>query len=249
MKVTKKIAKTNLKLNKKRTIITIVGIILSVALITALSTLISSFKESLYRFYIQERGYFHYVFYDVDDDNLENIKKNKKIESYSAIEDLGYAKINSKNEFKPYVHIIGMDKNDYNTLAIKLLSGRMPENDNEILISKHLKTNGEINYKIGDEIEFDIGKRVSDGYTLNLNNPYDENEILDIKTHKKYKVVGIIDRPIYALEPFSNPGYTVITNKNGDYYSNDVYVRYTQAGLKYRYRVTASIIGVSEKNV
>lgn len=79
MKVTKKIAKTNLKLNKKRTIITIVGIILSVALITALSTLISSFKESLYRFYIQERGYFHYVFYDVDDDNLENIKKNKKI--------------------------------------------------------------------------------------------------------------------------------------------------------------------------
>jgi len=247
MKVTKKIAKTNLKLNKKRTIITIVGIILSVALITALSTLISSFKESLYRFYIQERGYFHYVFYDVDDDNLENIKKNKKIESYSAIEDLGYAKINSKNEFKPYVHIIGMDKNDYNTLAIKLLSGRMPENDNEILISKHLKTNGEINYKIGDEIEFDIGKRVSDGYTLNLNNPYDKNEILDIKTHKKYKVVGIIDRPIYALEPFSNPGYTVITNKNGDYYSNDVYVRYTQAGLKYRYRVTASIIGVSEK--
>ena len=247
MKVTKKIAKTNLKLNKKRTIITIVGIILSVALITALSTLISSFKESLYRFYIQERGYFHYVFYDVDDDNLENIKKNKKIESYSAIEDLGYAKINSKNEFKPYVHIIGMDKNDYNTLAIKLLSGRMPENDNEILISKHLKTNEEINYKIGDEIEFDIGKRVSDGYTLNLNNPYDKNEILDIKTHKKYKVVGIIDRPIYALEPFSNPGYTVITNKNGDYYSNDVYVRYTQAGLKYRYRVTASIIGVSEK--
>ena len=30
---------------------------------------------------------------------------------------------------------------------------------------------------------------MSDGYTLNLNNPYDKNEILDIKTHKKYKVV------------------------------------------------------------
>ena len=91
MRVTKKIAKTNLKLNKKRTIITIVGIILSVALITALSTLISSFKESLYRFYIQERGYFHYVFYDVDDDNLED-EVSKFLEGfklmYKQIKDL-----------------------------------------------------------------------------------------------------------------------------------------------------------------
>ena len=95
MKIMNKLTISNLKLNKKRTIVTIIGIILSVALITSLSTLISSFRSSLYNFYIQQRGNYHYAFYDINDDDLEVIKKNKKIESYSIIEDIGYALINS----------------------------------------------------------------------------------------------------------------------------------------------------------
>jgi len=37
----------NLKLNKKRTAVTIIGIILSTALITGVATLVSSFRSSL----------------------------------------------------------------------------------------------------------------------------------------------------------------------------------------------------------
>ncbi len=247
MKIMNKLTISNLKLNKKRTIVTIIGIILSVALITSLSTLISSFKSSLYNFYIQQRGNYHYAFYDISDDDLEVIKKNKKIESYSIIEDIGYALINSKNEYKPYVHILGIDNNDYKNLSIHLISGKMPENSDEIVIAKHLKNNGEVDLKIGDTIDLKIGKRVSDGYTLNASCSYDNTEKLITKETKSYKVVGIIERPIYGIEQYSSPGYTVITNRTQNHYSSSVYVRYTKTGLKYRYRVTANILGISEK--
>ena len=247
MKIMNKLTISNLKLNKKRTIVTIIGIILSVALITSLSTLISSFRSSLYNFYIQQRGNYHYAFYDINDDDLELIKKNKKIESYSIIEDIGYALINSKNEYKPYVHILGIDNNDYKNLSIHLISGNMPKNSDEIVIAKHLKSNGEVNLKIGDTIDLKIGKRVSDGYTLNAGNTYDDTEKLITKETKTYKVVGIIERPIYSIEQFSTPGYTVITNRTQNHYSSSIYARYTKAGLKYRYRVTANILGISEK--
>lgn len=95
MNILKKLTLTNLKLNKKRTIVTIIGIILSVALITALSTLISSFRESLHEFYIKQRGNYHYAFYDISDDDLKIIKKNNKVESYYLTKGIGYAKIDS----------------------------------------------------------------------------------------------------------------------------------------------------------
>ena len=180
MNILKKLTLTNLKLNKKRTIVTIIGIILSVALITALSTLISSFRESLHEFYIKQRGNYHYAFYDISDDDLKIIKKNNKVESYYLTKGIGYAKIDSKNESKPYVYVLGVNNDDFNSLSINLIKGRLPKNSNEVLIPKHLSSNGSVYYNIGDEISLDIADRYSDGYLLNMNNPYNEEEILDI---------------------------------------------------------------------
>ena len=247
MNILKKLTLTNLKLNKKRTIVTIIGIILSVALITALSTLISSFRESLHEFYIKQRGNYHYAFYDISDDDLKIIKKNNKVESYYLTKGIGYAKIDSKNESKPYVYVLGVNNDDFNSLSINLIKGRLPKNSNEILIPKHLSSNGSVYYNIGDEISLDIGDRYSDGYLLNMNNPYNEEEILDTKIHKKYKIVGIIERPIYAIEPYVSPGYTIITNITNDCKHNNIYLRYSKEGIKYRYRVTANILGINEK--
>lgn len=247
MNILKKLTLTNLKLNKKRTIVTIIGIILSVALITALSTLISSFRKSLHEFYIKQRGNYHYAFYDISDDDLKIIKKNNKVESYYLTKNIGYAKIDSKNESKPYVYVLGVNNDDFNSLSINLIKGRLPKNSNEILIPKHLSSNGSVYYNIGDEISLDIGDRYSDGYLLNMNNPYNEEEILDTKIHKKYKIVGIIERPIYAIEPYVSPGYTIITNITNDCKHNNIYLRYSKEGIKYRYRVTANILGINEK--
>ena len=49
----------NMKLNKKRSIVTVIGIILSVALLVALFTLVSSFQKSLVEFEKAKNGDYH----------------------------------------------------------------------------------------------------------------------------------------------------------------------------------------------
>lgn len=67
--------------------------------------------------------------------------------------------LGGKNKDKPYVKLCSMEKKTFDELKFNLLEGRFPENENEILISKHILTNAEVEIKIGDKVSFDIGNR------------------------------------------------------------------------------------------
>lgn len=246
MSLLNKLTIKSLKLNKKRTIVTIIGIVLSVALITAVATMYSSAISSLIKFETYQKGNFHYAYYNVSLSDLNIFENNRKIENVYYVKHIGYATLeNSQNKEKPYAHIMAFDKDSLENLSIKLVSGRLPKNDNEILISTHLKTNARITLNIGDTITLDVGKRVSNGYELNQNNPLNETEEVIEKQAKKYKIVGIIERPATSIEPYSAPGYTFITYMNDKTGNLDVYTRYTKEGLKEHYRVTANILGIN----
>ncbi len=248
MNILNKLTIKNLKLNKKRTIVTIIGIILSVALICAVTSMVSSFRESLIRYEINRNGNFHYTVSNIDSTKLNEIKNNRNIEKIYISKDIGYLKLdNSKNKDKPYAYLIAMNEITMSNISINLLEGRFPLNENEIIIPRHLKTNGRVDYKVGDTITLYFGDRVSDGYTLDQNNPYnDGEETFDIKDTRTFKIVGISERPSTIIENYSAPGYTFITyldeNKiNGTY---NVYLRYTKEGLKNKYKVTANILNL-----
>ena len=249
MNLLNKLTSKSLKLNKKRTIVTIIGIILSVALITAVASMAVSFKESYIKFEKSNNGNYHYAFLDVNEKELADFKNNRAIEKYYLTKQLGYAKIEeSKNEYKPYAFIIEMDKQALGNLGIKLIEGKMPENSNEIVIPTSLKTNGRVDYKVGDVITLNIGDRVADGYKLTQINPYNGEETFEVRETKTYKIVGRIERPNYGIEPYSGPGYTFITliNSNNNEGIYNVYARYTKDALKNEYKVTANILGIKE---
>ena len=215
MNILNKLTIKNLKLNKKRSLGTIIGIILSVALICAVSNMVSSFRETLIQNAINESGYWHIRLYNVSNDKLKRLKLNKDIDNIYTISEDGYAKLDTiKNEYKPYLKFYGMNKEAFNNLKFKLIKGRFPKNDNEIIISEHLNKNGKANLKIDDEITVNVGDRVTleDDYVLNDSNPFDKgNEIIKNPNTKKYRVVGIIKRPDVSFEPTSAPAYTTIT--------------------------------------
>lgn len=248
MNILNKLTIKNLKLNKKRTIVTIIGIILSVALICAVASMVSSFRESLIKFEINRDGNFHYEFSNVDSKTLKEIKNNRNFEKIYISKNVGYLKLdNSKNEDKPYAYLIAMNKITMSNVSLNLIEGRFPSNDKEIVIPRHLKTNGRVDYKVGDTITLYLGDRVSDGYTLNQNNPYHKDEeTFDIKDTKTFKIVGIIERPSTIIENYSAPGYTFITYLNDNNYSGEynVYLRYTKEALKNRYEITAKLLNV-----
>ena len=153
MSILNKLTIKNLKLNKKRTIVTIIGIILSVALICALSSMIVSFKESIILFGKKQLGDFHYAYYRVDANDIKNFSNNRNISDYYLTKEIGYSYLSgSKNPNKVYAHIVSFDSKAFDKLSIELMDGRLPQNDDEIVVPRHLKTNGGIDYKIGDNI-------------------------------------------------------------------------------------------------
>ena len=241
----------NLKLNKKRTIVTIIGIMLSVALITAVATIYSSLIKSLIDFETYQKGNFHAAFFDVPINEIETIKNNRCVKKVHLTSNIGYAKLEgSKNEYKPYIYVKGFTKDSIKELSAKLVEGRFPENENEIIIPTHLKTNGRVKLNIGETITLDVGTRMSEGSELTQDNPfsYEANEKIINTTEKTYKIVGIIERPASNIESYQAPGYTFITCVNEKDIKNkaDVYCKYTKNGSKNYANVTANILGVNE---
>lgn len=251
MKVLDELTIKTLLLNKKRSIVTIIGIILSVALITAVSSMVVSFRESLIDYEKNKNGDYHYSFAKVKQDEIKEFKNNRYIESYELVEDIGYSRLeNSQNNYKPYIKILGIDSSSYKSLGIELIEGTYPKKTDEIVIPRHLKTNARVEYKVGDTITLNIGKRMSGDYELTQNNPYDSEIKEELKniTTKEYKIVGIIERPADGIEPYTAPGYTMITmptNNKDNFYT--IYARYTKKGLKNQEEVTANIIKIDDK--
>ena len=265
MNLMKKLTLKNLKLNRKRTIVTIVGIILATALLSALVTLVSSFQYSMIEYQKQKGGDFHVKFSNVKMSELSEFKNNRNIESTFETMGMGFAKLDGcKNEDKPYAYVMATDEAGFEKGCFNLIEGRMAKNEDEIVIPRHLKTNGRIDIKVGDEITLDVGKRY-DSNTESViweNIAYEhEAETLTDTVTKRYKVVGIMERPGYGMEDYSAAGYTFVTYSdelaaidNGTKSEVNeadttltVYSRYTQKALRNKDAVTADIIGVDEK--
>ena len=265
MNLMKTLTLKNLKLNRKRTIVTIVGIILATALLSALVTLVSSFQYSMIEYQKQKDGDFHVKFSNVKMSELSEFKNNRNIESTFETMGMGFAKLDGcKNEDKPYAYVMATDEAGFERGCFKLIEGRMAKNEDEIVIPRHLKTNGRIDIKVGDEITLDVGKRYDSNTegVISENSAYEnEAETLTDTVTKHYKVVGIMERPGYGMEDYSAAGYTFVTYSdelaaidNGTKSEASeadttltVYSRYTQKALRNKDAVTADIIGVDEK--
>lgn len=195
----------NLKLNKKRTIVTIIGIILSTALMVGIGLLFSSFQDYMIRETISYNGKYEAEYGDVSLDKLNSI--DKKDFSYFYQKAIGFSKFDSANEYKPYIYISSVDKEYFNELH--LISGRFAENDSELVISNHINTNGGASYKIGDTITLKYGERVIEGVNTLANNEYYEEETLNIVGEKTYTIVGIVERSNF--EDYSASGYSTFT--------------------------------------
>lgn len=163
MNLLNKLTITNLKLNKKRTIVTIIGIILATALITAVAGMVTSFRQTLINWTIKTDGNYHYTFKEVPSEELKYIENNRSIENYYLTQGIGYAKLNeSKNEYKPYLYVMSYNKEALKNAPIELVEGRLPQNENELVISEHIITNGKVNYKIGQKISLEMGERLGE---------------------------------------------------------------------------------------
>lgn len=198
MKVLNDLSIQDLKLNKKRSIVIIIGIILSTALICGVAGLVTSFQKTMVDTAKEGQGNYHTIFYNVPKDELKYIEENREVKDYFLSEELGYSYLpNHKNvEETPIVNVISMNDKFIENMSVKLKEGRLPENDTELAISTRINEKFNTNYKVGDTI------------TLNIN---ETEQNMENGIPKTYKIVGIIERPILAIESYDVDWFTAIT--------------------------------------
>ncbi len=221
MNVFNKLTLKSLKKNKTRTIVTIIGIMLSAAMICAVTTFTSSMRNYVLEYTIYTQGNWHGSVSEADAEMIEKIGSEDKVEQLTYNQIIGYAEIGSKNTYKPYMYIIGAEKDSFfDMMPVHLIDGRYPQTGDEIIIPEHVLSNGGLTYKIGDTLSLKVGERMLDGYALGQSNPcYTyapgtnkevlNDEKIEIKTATSYKIVGIYERPDF--EEYTAPGYTAIT--------------------------------------
>ncbi len=223
--------------NKTRTIVTLVGIVLAIAMITSVTTLMATLQNFMVERAIVSYGDWHGVALNVPEDILVNISQDPRIEKYRLIQNIGYASLEgSKNQYKPYVFLVGFYEDTYDCLNIKLIQGRFPKNANEVIIPEHISYNGGVTMNIGDQLDLSIGYRYIEEQMLWQFNSYEEPPNLEslVKLNDlSFTIVGIMERP--SFEEFSAPGYTVITKLSSeevlltqDMKNFDVYIKAKQ---------------------
>ncbi|CEQ11373.1 ABC transporter permease [[Clostridium] sordellii] len=179
-----------LKENKKRTIVTIIGIILSTSLICGIGNIFESFMDYQIRETINRKGAFHATFHDIKKEDVDKITKSSGISKSSISDNLGYSKLS--NEKKNLVQVKAFDKEGFEGYQIKLKEGRFPTNSNEIVLSERAMPL--IDKKVGDSINLNIGKRVDKNQKeIEIPIVHDNETIVDGKS-KNFKIVGVMNK-------------------------------------------------------
>ena len=238
MNVFNKVTLQSLKKNKTRTIVTIIGIILSAAMICAVTTFASSFMNYARENTIYTDGNWHGYQRNTEFQTYEDIWNTGKVEEAVYLQQLGYAYAEGcENEFKPYIYVLGAGKDVEEVLPIHITSGKYPTSSNEIMLPEHLYTNGGVKYDLGDTVTLELGQRMLDGYPVPQDSPcyiYEQGnevfngEVLEVKETRTYTVVGFYERLSWRIEDFESPGYTALTLSDKETYTSykyDVYFR------------------------
>ena len=214
MNIFNKVALQGLLKSRTRTIVTIIGVMLSAAMMIGVATFATSLQNYMVNGSILKYGDWHVGYSDVNQAFIDQQEDDDRIANTITFENIGYAELEqSKNENKPYMFVAGFLEDTYKELPITLTAGHYPMNDTEIIVPSHLKDNGEVALAIGDNLTLKVGQRMQQDQPLSQSTAYQgQSETLVTEDKKTYTVVGTFNRPTF--EQSSAPGYTVITTVN-----------------------------------
>lgn len=229
MNIFNRLTVKTLRANRVRTLVTIIGMILSTAMFGAVTTFTASFQNHMTRMAILQNGDYYGETVGVSSAKVKTVQNAEEISQLAVAEELGYARIPEiTNTEKPYLFLLGADATFTNTMPVRLVSGRLPQTAGELLLPEHLASNGGVRYHLKDTITLEIGQRMVEGERLDQYNPYlsgEESgtvaETLVPQERKTYTVVGFYERP--GFENYSAPGYTAITAFGGALGEDGVY--------------------------
>lgn len=226
MNIVNKLTLRHMLQNKRRTLVTIIGVIISVAMISAVTTLGLSFLDLMKRDSIANNGNWHLMYKQITPDKLETLKGSRYADELLIEHDAGYALLSEQgltgSENKPYIHVMEYNEAAFDKLPLKLLDGRLPEKSNEIVVPEHyLQQFSKDGQMIGSTITLNLGERyhptlleseeinrLDQSHSILIEEDRTTKEQLIPSKQATYTVVGIMER--LNWEYAISPGYSFL---------------------------------------
>lgn len=242
MKILNKLTVKNLKLNKSRTIVTIIGIMLSCALIMVVAGMAASAQQTMVNLQINVTGNYDLFVKGANKKIIDNAQANRNVKDIYIKQNLGCAYLpQAKFDTKPYINVVAFNEKSFtDCFNVTLKEGRLPQNGNELVLSSSVLENSRAEFKIGDTITLDLGKRV---YVSGDEIPLDDTDYFNdsngteklVDTHKKtYTVVGVFNKvssSYFAADSISaSSSAFTLAEENADI--NDLFISFTSDGEK-----------------
>lgn len=216
MNIMNRLTIRHLKQNRRRTLVTMIGAIISVAMIMAVASLGISFLDMMKRQTIANDGEWHVYYKDANPEQLKAIRADTETQKMALIQPFGYALLEgSQNRSKPYLFVTAYNAEGFDQFPFKLKEGRWPQAAGEVVISEEIAASAKVSYAIGKQLNLEIGDRMVEGKS----EPLTENEQLQTKDGQSaeslrntkpasFKVVGVIQHPNWI--PAWMPGYPIV---------------------------------------
>lgn len=176
-----------LKENKRRTLVTIIGIILSTALICGIGNICMSLLDYEIRSAISSNSDFYASFYDLNKKDALVVSKSAEVSKYGYNQEVGSALIDK--EKSSLLEVNSFDKNTFDSYMLTVEEGEFPKNENELILSEKAIKN--LNKKVGDTIELEVGEA-----EYNETGTFSKITNSDKKT---YKIVGVMSKPDFEV--------------------------------------------------
>lgn len=207
----------SLKKNRTRTLVTVIGIVLSMALMTAVIQGANSGLDYLVRAETEKVGAFHGYWQEVDPNDLPDLATATDVKRIGVWRRVGYAEgLTTGSSLLRYLQIEAIPEEGNDLVSVRLSAGRLPENEQELAVSSELLSRTDEPLRIGDTLTLSVGERTLNGEPMEAQTEYDADETLTDTVERTYTVVGIYESFDYVIESFRSPSSIALTRGEAD---------------------------------
>ncbi|MCX7924073.1 MAG: FtsX-like permease family protein [Clostridia bacterium] len=247
-----------LKVQKKRSILTVLGIILSVALLTGTCTILMSIWDKMYRDAVADNGDYYAYYSDLSSETAQKLKNHVNVKAYGAAVDRGFGII-CENEVRgskgqtPYkfFKVDAMDKAATEMLHINVVKGRLPQSPNEIAVDEWTLRYLPGAPGIGQSIKLDLGARkTKDGKGTLREYELAENEVFEKSETKVFTIVGLTKQKFVLSSNFARAVTYVDNSKLDPSFKYRVYIKTeTQRDIRKNISSMAKDLKISAQSI
>lgn len=203
MNIINKLTLRHLKENKKRTVVTIIGIIISVAMITATCVSVTSLIHVFAQSEAYTGGNWHMELQNADAGQIEKLEQNEDLQYVGVCKTLelgnqAAVRVDSGKKASVSVGDILAGNRDYfSAMFTASYQGKLPANENEIVVTREFLDKNGLSWKIGDTVRVELGRRIvkdTTGALQQITGSYAVGETFESGGPASYTLVGIAEK-------------------------------------------------------